>query len=53
MFQQPMQLMLFGNTIDKGTLPFILFDYLALADSVADYYSQINTVVSKKISRKH
>jgi len=30
--QQPRQLMLFGNTTDKGTLPFILFDYLALAD---------------------
>lgn len=30
--QQPKQLMLFGNNIDKGTLPFILFDYLALAD---------------------
>jgi len=30
--QQPRQLMPFGNNIDKGTIPFILFDYLELAD---------------------
>jgi len=30
--QQPNQLMPFGNNIDKGTIGFILYDYLELAD---------------------